>query len=369
MTTRHGEQLDHTAACLDPLAALRTPADPGCDVYLTGSVFLDIIFTGLDSAPVRGTESWARGMGSSPGGVANMATALARLGLRTSLAAAFGDDHYGEYCWDALEQGEGIDLSLSRTVPGWHSPVTVSMAYEGERTMVSHGHEAPPAESAPDCPPPARAAIASLTPGRDEWIAQAARKGTRVFADVGWDESGRWAPADLADLEHCEAFLPNAEEAMRYTRTDCPRAAAHALTDRVRLAVVTLGADGAYAVDGATGESAQVPAIAVEALDPTGAGDVFVAGFVTGTLAGWPLADRLAFAGLTAALSVQEFGGSLSAPGWSEIAAWWQYVQGCDDQDPAALRRYAFLEALLPAPTRPWPLRRAVPTIGFGRSA
>ncbi|MGK5498471.1 carbohydrate kinase family protein, partial [Streptomyces sp. URMC 125] len=129
---------------LDPLAALRTPDDPPHDVYLTGSVFLDIVFTGLDSAPVRGTESWARGMGSSPGGVANMATALARLGLRTCLAAAFGDDMYGEYCWESLERGEGIDLSLSRTVPGWHSPVTVSMAYEGERTMVSHGHEAPP---------------------------------------------------------------------------------------------------------------------------------------------------------------------------------------------------------------------------------
>ncbi|MCM2388507.1 PfkB family carbohydrate kinase [Streptomyces sp. CWNU-1] len=355
--------------CLDPLAALRTPADPACDVYLTGTVFLDIIFTGLGSAPVRGTESWAHGMGSSPGGVANMATALARLGLRTSLAAAFGDDHYGDYCWDALEQGEGIDLSLSRTVSGWHSPVTVSMAYEGERTMVSHGHEAPPPEPAPECPPPARAAIASLTPGRrDEWIAQAARKGTRVFADVGWDESGRWDPADLADLEHCEAFLPNAEEAMRYTRTECPRAAAHALTERVPVAVVTLGAEGAYAVDRRSGESAQVPAIAVEALDPTGAGDVFVAGFVTGSLAGWPLADRLAFAGLTAALSVQEFGGSLSAPGWLEIAAWWQQIQGVADQDPAALRRYAFLDALLPPPARPWPLRRAVPTIGFRSS-
>ncbi|MFF8842869.1 carbohydrate kinase family protein [Streptomyces sp. NPDC015127] len=367
MTIRDGEHLS-TAAGLDPLAALRTPADPLCDVYLTGSVFLDIIFTGLDSAPVRGTESWATGMGSSPGGVANMATALARLGLRTSLAAAFGDDHYGEYCWDALERGEGIDLTLSRTVPGWHSPVTVSMAYEGERTMVSHGHEAPPPEPVPECPPPARAAIASLAPGGAEWIAQAARKGTRIFADVGWDESGRWDPADLDDLEHCEAFLPNAEEAMRYTRTECPLAAAHALTERVRLAVVTLGAEGAYAVDGATGECAQVPAIEVEALDPTGAGDVFVAGFVTGTLAGWPLADRLAFAGLTAALSVQEFGGSLSAPGWSEIAAWWQSVQGLPDQDPAALRRYAFLEGLLPAATRPWPLRRAVPTIGFGRN-
>ncbi|MFD7382927.1 carbohydrate kinase family protein [Streptomyces anulatus] len=393
---------------IDPLQALRAPRDPACDVFLTGPVFLDIVFTGLDSAPVRGTESWARGMGSSPGGVANMATALARLGLRTSLAAAFGDDHYGEYCWDALEQGEGIDLSMSHTVPGWHSPVTVSMAYEGERTMVSHGHEAPaptgtaaptgspsstgaaptgspastgaaagtgspasigaaaPAPAFPHCPPRARAAIASLAPGRSEpWVAAAARNGAMVFADVGWDETGRWDLDALPDLAHCEAFLPNAEEAMRYTRTDCPRAAAHALAERVPLAVVTLGAEGAYAVDGRTGVAAVVPAIEVEALDPTGAGDVFVAGFVTGTLADWPLADRLAFAGLTAALSVQEFGGSLSAPGWAEVAAWWQLIRTCASQDPAALERYAFLDDLLPTTARAWPLRRAVPTIGF----
>ncbi|WP_329283284.1 carbohydrate kinase family protein [Streptomyces sp. NBC_01451] len=371
-TASTGEGPSYPQVQVDPLAALRTPGEPPWDVYLTGTVFLDIIFTGLDSAPVRGTESWARGMGSSPGGVANMATALARLGLRTSLAAAFGDDHYGEYCWDALEQGEHIDLSTSRMVPGWHSPVTVSMAYEGERTMVSHGHEPPPEEPAPDCPPHARAAVASLTPGvRAPWIAQAARKGARIFGDVGWDDTGRWDLAGLADLEHCEAFLPNAEEAMRYTRTDCPRKAARALTDHVPLAVVTLGAEGAYAVDGRTGETAEVPAIAVEALDPTGAGDVFVAGFVTGTLAEWPLADRLAFAGLTAALSVQDFGGSLSAPGWSEVGAWWREIQSHERQDPAALRRYAFLADLVPrsARPRPWPLRRAVPTIGFRRSA
>ncbi|WP_438488034.1 carbohydrate kinase family protein [Streptomyces sp. S186] len=377
---------------LDPLAALRRADDPPTDVYLTGTVFLDIIFTGLDSAPVRGTESWARGMGSSPGGVANMATALARLGLRTSLAAAFGDDMYGEYCWEALERGEGIDLALSRRIPGWHSPVTVSMAYEGERTMVSHGHEAPPPENAfdgghaPGCPPPTRACVASLVPGRREgWLGCAAGRGSRIFADVGWDDTGRWDPSDLAGLEHCEAFLPNAEEAMRYTRTDCPRAAARKLADLVPLAVVTLGAEGAYAVDGRTGESAEVPAIAVEALDPTGAGDVFVAGFVTGTLAAWPLADRLAFAGLCAALSVQEFGGSLSAPGWAEIAAWWYRVRASASKAAAGLaRQYGFLDAVLPEPgvslgttgaadlarpAGPAPLARAVPTIGFRRPA
>jgi sugar/nucleoside kinase (ribokinase family) len=360
---------------LDPLAALRAPGDPATDVYLTGTVFLDIIFTGLDRAPVRGTESWARGMGSSPGGIANMATALARLGLRTTLAAAFGDDMYGDYCWDSLRNGEGIDLTLSRRVPGWHSPVTVSMAYEGERTMVSHGHQAPPPEEAvPTCPPPARAAVAALGhhghegEGDPDWIADAASSGTLIFADVGWDETGRWDPEDLAGLRHCAAFLPNAAEAMNYTRTTTPRQAARRLAELVPLAVVTLGTDGACAVDSATGETAEVPALDVAALDPTGAGDVFVAGFVTGTLAGWPLTDRLAFASLCAALSVQEFGGSLSAPGWIEIANWWTQAKAYAGEVPTgleALARYRFLEDLLPAGTRPWPLRRAVPTIGF----
>ena len=358
-----------TEGMFDPLASTRIAEAPGCDVYLTGTVFLDIVFTGLDSAPVRGTESWARGMGSSPGGVANMATALARLGLRTHLAAAFGDDVYGAYCWEALSEGEGVDLSLSRTVPGWHSPVTVSMAYEGERTMVTHGHEAPLEEAAVVDPPRSRAAVASLLPGVEQpWISTAARRGSRVFADVGWDDSGRWELTALPDLPRCEAFLPNAGEAMRYTGEDTPQAAARALTDHVPLAVVTMGAQGVYAADGRTGETAEVPGVPVEALDPTGAGDVFTAGFVTASLAGWPLADQLAFASLVAALSVQEFGGSLSAPGWAEIADWCRRIHtpcGTDPDARAEQCRYGFLWDLLSRADRPWPLRRAVPTVGF----
>lgn len=354
-------------ASFDPLAGLRDQRDPLPDVFVTGTVFLDIIFTGLDRAPVRGTESWARGMGSSPGGIANMATALSRLGLRTALGAAFGDDIYGDYCWESLSRDEGIDLSRSRRMPGWHSPVTVSMAYEGERTMVTHGHAAPPPEElSPHSPPRARACVTSLDPDAAKpWIAQAHAAGSLVFADIGWDETGRWDWRSLTDLRHCHAFLPNAAEAMRYTRTETPEQAARALADLVPVAVVTKGTGGAVAVDAASGETADLPAPQVEALDTTGAGDVFIAGFVTGTLAGWPLADRVAFANLTAALSVQHFGGSLSAPGWIEVAAWWQAEKARKDQDSHLLSRYAFLDSLLPCSARPWPLRRAVPTIGF----
>ncbi|WP_435858514.1 carbohydrate kinase family protein [Streptomyces milbemycinicus] len=357
-----------TADSIDPLAALRAPGDPEHDVYLTGTVFLDIIFTGLDHAPVRGTETWARGMGSSPGGIANMATALARLGLHTTLAAAFGADVYGDYCWESLAGGEGIDLSHSRRLPGWHSPVTVSMAYDGERTMVTHEHPAPP-PATHTAPPPSRACVTAFEPGRQEdWVRQAHTQGSRIFADVGWDDSGRWDLAALPDLAYAHAFLPNAAEAQRYTRTDTSEQAVRALADLVPIAVVTRGAEGAVAIDSLTGESAEVPGLPVAALDPTGAGDVFVAGFMTGTLAGWPLAERLAFANLTAALSVQHFGGSLAAPGWAEVAAWWALTSQAADDGAACgelAHRYGFLNELIPAGVREWPRLRALPTIGF----
>ena len=76
------------------------------------------------------------------------------------------------------------------------------------------------------------------------------------------------------------------------------------------------------AVDGHTGEEGWVPALPVNAIDATGRRDVFVASFVLGTLRGWPLRERLAFANLSASLAVQQVGGSLAAPRWGDIADW-----------------------------------------------
>ena len=66
----------------DPLADLRTPDSPPFDLLLQGMVFLDIIFTGLEAMPVGGREVWADGMGSCPGGIANLAVAAARLSTK-----------------------------------------------------------------------------------------------------------------------------------------------------------------------------------------------------------------------------------------------------------------------------------------------
>jgi sugar/nucleoside kinase (ribokinase family) len=343
------------------------------DMFVYGTVFFDVVFTGLPSLPQRGTEVHASGMGSCPGGIANLAIAASRLGVRTSLAAAFGDDVYGDFCWSTLTEQEGVDLSYSRRFTDWHSPVTVSIVVERDRAMLTHTHPAPvPASELPATVPDARTGFAHLDAEPQEWYQKASGTGMLLFADTGWDQEEKWSPSLLDQLDDFYCFLPNSDEAMAYTRTDDPHDALHALADRVPVAVVTCGGQGALAVDSTTGEQEWVPSLPVNAHDPTGAGDVFGAGFVLGTLRGWPLRQRLAFANLCAALSVQYVGGSLAAPGWGDIIDWLARTQAkaADGSSHAAelAATYGFITDVLPAMGR-ISVRRARATIARASDA
>ena len=299
------------------------PDRPEVDVFLTSVVFLDVIFTGLPERPAAGTEVFASGLGCAPGGGANLAVALRRLGLRVGLGAAFGTDMFGSYLWRTLSEQEDVDLSWSRRHPGWPTPVTVSLAHDGDRSMITYQEPLPTAENGFPGPPPAAAAcFAHLGSDVPDWARRLREAGTTLFADVSWDASGAWSSAVLDRLAEVDVFLANAVEAMAYTRTGSPRAALDLLAPRVPVCVVKDGGRGASGVDNITGERASEPAIPVELLDPTGAGGVFDAGFAFGTLAGWPLDQRLRFANLCAGLSVRHHSGSLGAPTWGEIAGW-----------------------------------------------
>lgn len=318
------------------------------DVVMQGTVFLDVVFTGLPALPTLGTEIHSEGMGSCPGGIANLAVAASRLGLRTSLAASFGDDLYGDFLSRTLRE-EGIDLSLSRRIPDWHSPVTVSLAAHRDRAMITHSHPSPiPPTELLAVLPPTRAAVVHLGEDLPDWVGADRRDDVLVFGDVGWDDSEQWSQEVVEQVGRLDAFLPNSTEAMAYTRTDDPWNALHALADQVPVVVITCGGQGAIGIDSETGEQEWVPSLPVNAVDATGAGDVFAAAFVAGTLRGWTLRNRMAFANLCAALSVQQVGGSLAAPGWGDLADWLTGVRTQAENGSRAatvlLHSYGFLE-------------------------
>jgi sugar/nucleoside kinase (ribokinase family) len=336
------------------------PLNGGFDTFLSGQVFMDMIFTGLPRLPPPGAELVTDGLGSAPGGIANIAVAMSRLGLRVGLAAAFGDDMFGAYLWRALSEQEGVELGLSRRLIGWPTPVTVSLAYDSDRSMVTYTKPLPiPREElvAAD-PPPARTCFVEVDGPIPDWAIEMRGRGTTVFSDLGWDPTEAWSPEVLDRLRHVDVFLPNAVEAMAYTRTSTVEQALDALSALVPVVAIKLGARGAIAADATTGEQAAAPGLPVPALDPTGAGDVFAAGFVFGTLAGWPLAQRLRFANLCAGLSVRHYSGSLGAPCWGDIAAFGESTEVPEE----VLREYAFVIPFIPQAAT-GPVTRAEPTL------
>jgi sugar/nucleoside kinase (ribokinase family) len=109
----------------------------------------------------------------------------------------------------------------------------------------------------------------------------------------------------------------------------------------VPLVIVKCGRQGVVAVDAGSGATHLSPALEVRAVDPTGAGDVFVAGFMYAALHDLPLAEQLAFANLCAGVSVTRRGGAMGAPSLGGIDAALA-AMGAEER-----ARYAFVKQLL----------------------
>jgi sulfofructose kinase len=85
------------------------------------------------------------------------------------------------------------------------------------------------------------------------------------------------------------------------------------------LLCVTLGARGAMALDG--DRLVHEPAFIVKAVDTTGAGDVFRAGFIYAMLSEFPLDRMLRFANAAAAASCTRLGAMASVPTLDDVKA------------------------------------------------
>jgi sugar/nucleoside kinase (ribokinase family) len=108
-------------------------------------------------------------------------------------------------------------------------------------------------------------------------------------------------------LPHIDYFLPNADEARLVTGTTEPLAQLRALqASGAHTAIITQGKTGAIASSGK--KFWQCGSYSTPVLDPSGAGDAFASGIITGVLRHWDLPQSLRYAGALGASATRAIG-------------------------------------------------------------
>lgn len=294
-------------------------------VIVFGSINLDLVFR-VPILPGPGQTVSGPDYLCVPGGKgANQALAAARAGSEVVLVGAVGDDSFASIATHLLREG-GVDLSrvLTNEAPTGCAAVCVD-AHAENQIVVASGANAFAKQSGVDDTLLVRSNVLVLqnevpTEENLQLARRARARGTRVL----WNA----APAkDLAPdaLGSIDLLIVNADEASWLASTlgmtvDTPSRVARALSNRCGpTVVVTCGSLGSVA---ATNDvDFEIPCLAVQAVDSTGAGDAFVGVLASAIDRGVEFAEALAQASVAGALACQAPGAQSALPTAAAIHA------------------------------------------------
>src|SRR5262245_29925386 len=244
-------------------------------VVCLGNGVIDRVFE-VDAIPARPLKVVARGYRESGGGIAaTAAVAVAALGGAASWWGRLGDDAVGARVL-ALLESRGVDVRGVPRAAGARSPTAaVIVDRDGERLLAAfpgRGLDDDPGWLPLDRLDGAGAALADArwAAGSEALLAAAASRGVPRVMDL-----------DLGERATLLGFCARADHAIfsaaalaRVAGTDDPEAGLRAVAPRAAgLVGVTLGERGAVWLE--RGVARRQPAFAVDAVDTTGAGDVF----------------------------------------------------------------------------------------------
>jgi ribokinase len=283
-------------------------------VYGLGQCSLDHLAV-LPSYPKPDTKCEFTQMVVQGGGPAATAiVALSRWGVSCAFAGIVGDDSFGADIKRSLND-EGVDTSGLLVRPGGGSQFAFIAveAGTGKRTIFwRHPSGAPlsPNELNHDL---IRQAKVFHTDGLYIEASLAAARtvkqsGGQVVVDAGTLREGS---LDLAKQSDC--FIASAGFARSLVGADRPLDACRRLAELgPRVVGVTLGERGYVGMD--RGNLIERPAYRVQAVDTTGCGDLFHAGFIYGLIQGWDAVQSLDFGAWAAARVSLRLGGRDGIP-------------------------------------------------------
>ena len=289
------------------------------DLICIGMALVDSIIRGFDPEPISASGYRAESGSLNVGGEAvNEAVAAAKLGLKTGILCSLGEDTAGDMVADALRRA-GVDLSRVLRSREHPTPVTTMFVNEdGTRKSITnsaHRYNFHP-EAFPERFTDARALIlGSLfrAPFDDPDIIRAVLSsakaaGQTVFADTKLPNFRFLNLGDVRDsLPLIDYITPNEDEARYYSGKEAPEEMADVfLAHGVKNVIIKLGAKGCLFRNAE--ESFLFPALPIRAVDATGAGDNFVAGFASEILRGASHPEALRFANACGAICTTAVG-------------------------------------------------------------
>ena len=304
--------------------------------FVLGRVGVDLYPLQIETL-LEEVQTFERFVGGFAG---NVATGLARLGVRVAILSAVGDDGHGRFVRRFLSD-EGVEVAWLRTHPALRTALAFCEVWPPDRFPITFYRTptCPDWELRPDDLPLDLLATALVLyvsgtglarePSRSTThaaLAQRARPGATaqagVFAtildldwrEVLWESAAVYA-AEIRRAACCCTILLGGASEFAAARLD----PAEALTLGPDLVVVKRGPDGAVLID-RTGRT-HVPGLPVPVVNGLGAGDAFAAGFGAGLLAGLDPRAAVARANAAGAIVASRLSCSTAMPRPWEIDA------------------------------------------------
>jgi len=305
-------------------------------VLSVGCVTTDLILSPVEALPPPGVLKKVDHLEVHIGGCAsNAAIDLARLGIPSSLCCKIGDDMFGHFILQTAEKNgvNTVPVVISRDVVTTVSTVTVNR--EGERSFLYHpGSTA--ALRAEEVPETAIAeadivfvAGALLLSGFDgapcgALLQKARAMGKFTVMDTAYDFDEVWLPKIREAIPQLDLFMPSEIEAKNLTgESDPARMADKLFALGARSVIIKLGDKGALIAPDRDHVFFS-PSFKVDAVDTTGAGDSFCAGFLSGLARGKSYEESARIANAVGAFCVQKIGATTGIPSMAEIEAFLQ---------------------------------------------
>ena len=274
-------------------------------------------------------ERMAKEFGSqraSGGSAANTMSGLAQLGIKAGFLSKIGKDEVGQFFEKQMTDSHVMPLMLKSETPSGRVQALVTP--DGERTFATC-LGASIELSADDLKPELFDGwdifyiegylVANPTMLRKA-ISTAKEKGLKIAIDLASYNVVEESRDFLLELinNYVDIVFANEQEANALIGLE-PEAALHYLAELCEIAVVKVGAKGAFIQCGK--EVFTIPPMQADVVDTTGAGDMWAAGFLAGLVKGEPLQKCGMMGAIVAKNIIEVVGAKMDAERWEKIHA------------------------------------------------